>query len=174
MITDSMINLRKRELLILFIAAMASTSAFGQKRFTQLNSDVAIANKELADELRSLTWQQADGTWVPDDSDVLRGLARLHTKEGAEEIATSGIARADMGPSLELISLSRYQVFGLVFGDRKRILFDASPKNLDAVRLEDDLWLKQTISVRAQDGGYRYWWALYDVQLGRFVVSNRR
>src|ERR1700719_2195485 len=139
-------NLGKRLSCALLFAAALLSVAVAQNHFTQLTSDVVIANKELADELRSLSWQQASGTWVPDNAQVLQGLKRLHNREGADEIAASAIGGIDMGPSIRVISLSRYQVFGLVFGDRRQILYDASPKRLSSESAGDDPWLKQTLS----------------------------
>jgi hypothetical protein len=157
----------------LLISVIVATSVFAQKEFTQISPDVVIGSKELADELRTLSWQQAHDTWVPSEAQVLEGLNHLHTKEGIAEIATSAIAGIVMTPSLRFISVSRYQVFGLVFKDRMQILYDASPQKSSSENNENDSWLKQTLSVRVQDGGPVYWWALYDVQSHRFVASNR-
>jgi hypothetical protein len=145
-----------------------------QKEFTLVTPEVAVASKDLADELRSLSWPEASDAWVPTNSQVLEGFGRLQTKEGSAEIVASAIGGIDMAPSLKLVSLSRYQVFGLVFGNRKQILYDASPKPPALESSETDRWLKQIRSVRVQDGGFVYWWALYDVESGRFVASRHR
>lgn len=148
--------------------------AYAQKEFTLLEPDVVVANKELANQLRALTWRKAEDTWVPTNAQVLEGLERLRTEGGAAEILASAIGGVDMGPSLRLVSDSRYQVFGLVFDNRKQILYDASPKNAALEEPGSDRWLKEIISVSVLHGGLVYWWALYDVQSGHFVLSNRK
>jgi hypothetical protein len=153
---------------------MTTAVASDQKDFTIVASNVVVANKELAEELRTRSFRKADDSWVPTNAQVLEGFDRLRTKEGADEILASAIGGIDMSPSLQLVSVSRYQAFGLVFDNRKQILYDASPTDSALEVSERDLWLKQIVSLRVHDGGLVYWWALYDVQSGRFVLSNRR
>jgi hypothetical protein len=167
-------NLSRQSLSALVFLMATVGVVCAQKEFTLLTPEVVVASKELADELRSLSCPEANDTWVPTNSQVLEGFGRLHTKEGTAEIVASAIGGIDMGPSLKLVSLSRYQVFGLILDNRKQILYDASPKPPALENSETDRWLKQIISVRTQDGGLVYWWALYDVESGRFVASRRR
>ena len=159
-------------ILVLLLALQGVVCA--QKQFTMIKPEVVVANKELADELRKLTWQKADDTWVPTDAQVLNALERLKTPEGAAEVVASAIPGVDMRPSVRLVSTSKYQVFGLVLNHRNHILYDASPQNSPLEGLGSDLWLKQIISANVHDGGLGYWFALYDVQAGRFVLSNHR
>ena len=145
-------------------------NAWAQKEFKQVTPDVIVANKEMADEVRALSCKEADGTWVPTNDQVRIGFDRLRSEQGAAEIMATAPTWLDMSPSLQRISLSRYQVFGLVFGGRNQILYHASPKD-DTIKID---WLKHAICLRTFDGGAEFWWAFYDVQSGHFVASSRR
>jgi len=149
-------NLSRQSFLALLLLLATAGVVCAQKEFTVVAPEVVLASKELADELKSLSLPEANDTWVPNNSQVLGGFDRLNTKEGSAEIVASAIGGIDMSPSLQRISLSRYQVFGLIFDSRKQILYDASPKPTALEVSETDRWLKQIISVRAQDGGSAY------------------
>ena len=154
--------------LVCLLVMPGNTSA--QKEFTQVTPDVIVANKEMADEVRALSCKEAEGTWIPTNDQVLIGFDRLRSEQGAAEIRATAPRWLDMSASLQRISLSRYQVFGLMFGGRKQILYHASPKD-DTTKID---WLKQAICLKTFDGGAEFWWAFYDVQSGHFVASSRR
>lgn len=116
-----------------------------QKEFTQVTPDVIVANKEMADEVRALSCKEADGTWVPTDDQVRSGFDHLRSEVGAAEIKATSPRWLDMTRSLQRMSLSRYQVFGLIFGGQKQILYYASPKD---AKID---WLKQAICLSTFD-----------------------
>jgi hypothetical protein len=155
-----------RVVLVCLLVMPGNTSA--QKEFTQVTPDVIVANKEMADEVRALSCKEADGTWVPTSDQVRIGFNHLRSEVGAAEIKATAPRWLDMSPSLQRISLSRYQVFGLIVGGRKQILYHASPKD---TKID---WLKQAICSTTFDGGAAFWWTFYDVESGHFVLSSRR
>jgi hypothetical protein len=145
-----------------------------EKQFTSIAPDVVLANDEMATELRSLTWKKAEKIWTPTTADALSVVNHLRSAQGAEEVLSCAGPETKMDASLKRIPSSRYQVFGLVITGRRQLLVEASPIKSNFDRYLPELWLKEIVSARVLDGGAAYWWALYDVESGRFVSCNRR
>lgn len=143
-------------------------------QFTLVAPNVVLASDTKSAELKSLTWKNAQGTWAPTEADVLIALTHLNSEQAVKEILACAEPNAKINESVKRIESSRYQVFGLVIGDHRKLLFDASPVQSSLDRFLPDLWRKEVVSIRVQDGGAAYWWALYDVESSRFVACNRR
>jgi hypothetical protein len=162
----------------ILISAVTSLSALhvvgAEKQFTVVAPNVVVANAAMAAELQSLTWKTAKKIWVPAKGEVLRVVNHLNTGQAKKELLACATPAANMAASLERVGSSRYQVFGFVIDARKRVLIEASPAHTSFDRFLPDLWQKEILSVRVQDGGAGYWWALYDVEDSRFVTCNRR
>lgn len=161
------------------IAAIALSWSIGtaalasQEKFTQLGPSLALANDETAS-VRAGTWTNAKGTWAPRESQVLNAFDRLSSEEGKREIQASAVGGSDMSRSLNSVERSRFQVFGLTIGERQQLLFEASPADPYFDRIMPNLWLEKIVSQSVIDGGFLFWWALFDIESGRFVASYRR
>ncbi len=151
------------------VAALAAAHA----AFILIDTNIVLANEAMSEQLRSLNRRDADGVWMPAKSDVVAGFARLCSKEGPVEIFGIADPAANMSVSLARIPQSRFQVFGLVFGQHRQILFQASPKE-ERFGITEEEWRGKIVSVRVHDGGAFYWSVLYDVESGRFVACDRR
>jgi hypothetical protein len=145
-----------------------------EKRFTLIAPNVVLANAAMAAELKSSTWKTAKGTWAPTEADALAAVKHLKSDQAAKEILACAGRDTNMDDSLKRIDSSRYQVFGLIIDGGRKLLIEASPTKASFDRFTPELWRKEIISVRVQDGGAAYWWALYDVNSSRFVSCNRR
>ena len=145
-----------------------------EKQFTLIAPNVVLANDAMASELISLTWKTAKGTWDAKEADALAAVDHLKSDQAKKELLAGAGPDTKMDASLERIGSSRYQVFGLIIEGRRKLLLEASPTQSSFDRLLPELWRKEILSVAVQDGGADYWWALYDVEIGRFVSCNRR
>ena len=145
-----------------------------EKQFTLIAPNVVLANDAMSAELKSSTWKTAEGTWSPTEADALTAVKHLRSDQAAKEILACSGRETKMDASLKRIDSSRYQVFGLIIDGGRKLLIEASPTQSSFDRFMPELWRKEIISVRVQDGGAGYWWVLYDVNSGRFVACNRR
>jgi hypothetical protein len=147
-------------------------SADGQesRRLIEITPSIAVADQILTAEIKDSLNNSAGGAWTPSPEDVLSAFAELASERGQRDIAAKALGGSDMALPLKRLKTSRYQVFGLLIGKHKYLLFDATPLQSDV----PELWLKDCISNYVYDGGAAYWWVMIDHASMRVTTSGRR
>jgi len=161
--------------LLCVIAMALRVQASGEPSgFHAISTSMAVANQEMAAQLRQQLWPSATRAWEPKDEQVLDGLRFLKTVGGTKEIIGMAPRQTDMRPCIAAISQTRFQVYGFVIKNQKHLLYDSAPDISVPHHGFHDPWLKESISGRVYDGGATFWFVLYNCETGRVVACGRR
>ena len=160
-------------LLLILITISERTSAGVEQRFVKINDRLAIAHTGMTLRLKNSLWPAATGVWKPTREDALTALRFLESPRGQQQIGVVA-SPVDIGPSLNNIRRTRFQVYGLIIQNRKHLLFDSAPDVSEPRVGYPDRWLEQSISRSVYDGGASIWFALYDVDGKQVKAASRR